>query len=62
MDITNINASASNPAYKNGDAIAISMQKKAMDLQAQNAAQLIEAAQVQNTPTGSLGSKIDVYA
>ncbi len=62
MDISGISSAAASSTVKTGDAVAISVQKKAMDVQAQSAMQLIDAAKVQNTPSGSLGSNLNVYA
>lgn len=46
---------------KTGDAVGITMLKKAMDLQAQSAAQLIQAAGQTNNPP-NLGNRIDTSA
>ncbi len=62
MDISGISSTAAGSTVKTGDSVAISVQKKAMDVQADAALQLIEAAKVHNTPTGSLGNHLDVYA
>jgi predicted RecA/RadA family phage recombinase len=61
MDISNISASmvASGSAVQTGDAVAISTQKKAMDLQASQAQQLIESVKA-SAPTTDSG--VDVYA
>ncbi len=68
MDISSISSTAitsiANSATRNGDAVAITMQKKAMDIQSDAAMQLIaSAASVQtsaNTPVGSLGANVNV--
>ena len=62
MDISGITSPAMSSATKTGDAVAVSVHKKAMDMQAESAKQLIEAAKVQNTPSGRLGTNLDVYA
>jgi hypothetical protein len=62
VDIAGINSAVMSPSTRTGDAVAISVQKKAMEVQAESAMQLIEAAKVQNTPSGSLGANLDVYA
>lgn len=64
MDVTNMAISASVLSQqKVGDAVGITVQKKAMDIQAQNAASLIESvpkAGGANPP--NLGKNIDVRA
>jgi len=62
VDISSISSAAMSSTVRTGDAVAISVQKKAMDAQAQAAMQLIDSAKVQSTPSGSLGSKLNVYA
>ena len=62
MVISGISSAAMSSTTKTGDAVAISVQKKAMDVQAESALQLINAAKVQNTPSGSLGNNLDVRA
>lgn len=52
-----------NSATQSGDAVAVSMMRKALDIQAAQATQLIEAAaQTAPSPSGSLGHNIDVRA
>ena len=57
-------ASISGTSTRNGDAVAISVLKKAMDIQASSAAQLIASAQssapASPDPASSLGRHIDV--
>ncbi len=70
MDISSISSttitSIANSATRNGDAVAITMQKKAMDIQADAAMQLIaSAASVQtsaNASNGNLGANVNVKA
>ncbi len=68
MDISSISSTAITSiaisAKRNGDAVAITMQKKAMDIQSDAAMQLIAAAaSVQtsaNTSVGNLGANVNV--
>ncbi len=70
MDISSISSttitSIANSSTRNGDAVAITMQKKAMDIQADAAMQLIaSAASVQtsaNASGGNLGANVNVKA
>jgi len=70
MDISSLSSAAitsiANSATQNGDAVAITMQKKAMDIQADAAMQLIaSAASVQTSPAatgGNLGVNVNVKA
>ena len=65
MDLTSgiANAAIANSAERVGDAVTISMLKKAMDIQAQNAAALIQALpRPPAQPVGSLGHNLDVRA
>lgn len=67
MDISGMgNVAAASSALsqaQTGDAVGITVLKKAMDIQAQNAAQLIEsAAQVGRNNPSHLGQSIDVSA
>jgi len=66
MDVTNLAAVATTMAQtRTADAVSTAVLKKALDLQAQGAAQLIQAAtqslQAYNNPP-HLGSRIDVSA
>ncbi len=68
MDISSIAnttiTSIANSATRSGDAVAVSVQKKAMDIQAQSAMQLINSAaavnQSLNATAGRLGANLDV--
>ena len=67
MDISAISSSLlqqiGNSATQNGDAVTISVMRKALDIQSSQAAQLIEsAAQSAPAPSGSLGQNIDIRA
>jgi len=70
MDIAGVSsstmASISNSSTRTGDAVAISVQKKAMDIQAQAAGQLIESAAAVSESisesAGRLGANLDVKA
>jgi hypothetical protein len=69
MDINNLTSSAqsyaSAPGTRTGDAVAVLNLKKALDVQAENAVQLIEAASEASPPAdpdSSLGRNIDVRA
>lgn len=67
MDISSTNNSLllniANGATRSGDAVAVSVLKKAMDLQASQASQLIEsAAQSVPRPDSRVGSTVDTYA
>ena len=55
--------SISNSSTQNGDAVTISVMRKALDAQASQATQLIESvAQSMPDPAGSLGHNINVKA
>ena len=62
MEIDSVGSAAAHAVIqaKTGDAVALTVFKKAMDLQRQNAMQLIEAAKVTPAVQGSLGSRIDI--
>ncbi len=63
MEISGVNASAMSAVSqaKTGDAVALAVFKKALDVQRQGAMQLIEAAQITpSTGGGPLGSHIDI--
>ena len=67
MDISGISSSLlqqiSHGATQTGDAVAISVLRKALDMQSSQAAQLIAtAAQGVPDPVGRLGQHIDVRA
>lgn len=67
MDISSIPSSLlqqiSNGATENGDAVTVSMLRKAMDMQASQAAQLIDSvAQSMPDPGARLGQQIDIKA
>ena len=67
MDISGISGSLlqqiSNGATQNGDAVAISMMRKALDIQASQAGQLIQsAAQSMPDPGSQLGQNVDIRA
>lgn len=49
-------------AVQNGDAVVISVMKKAMDIQSSQASQLIESVAQSVPQTGKLGSNIDIFA
>ena len=61
MDLVNSisTASIANSAERVGDSVTITMLKKAMDIQAQSAADLIQALP---QPVGNLGHNLDVKA
>ena len=61
MEITGLSASmvASGGAVQTGDAVAVSVQKKAMDIQQSQAQQLIQSVE-QSVPQPQ--TSIDVYA
>lgn len=71
MDISGVSSSLmqhiANGATQTGDAVSISVMKKALDIQAQQSSQLIESA-VQSAPepkqnnASVVGGNIDVYA
>ena len=64
MDISSI-ASAASAISQNqtGDAVSISVLKKALDIQAQTAAQLIQALpQVTTNSPAHLGSSVNTFA
>ena len=53
----------SNGATQNGDAVTVSVMRKALDIQSSQAAQLIESvAQSMPDPSSTLGHNIDVKA
>ncbi len=57
------NAAIANTAMHNGDAVTVSVLKKAMDIQASSAAQLIQAAtEVTQALPDNLGQNINVTA
>lgn len=62
MDLNGISsatlASISGSSTRNGDAIAITVLKKAMDIQANNAAQLIASAQQSAPPAPDAASRV----
>lgn len=68
MDISSVSSATvtgiANSATRTGDAVAISVQKKAMDIQADMASQLISSAAAVNkslnASAGNLGANIDV--
>lgn len=72
MNVSGVSASTmmniANTATQTGDAVAITMQKKAMDMQASTAAQLLNAVPSPAAPAsggaggGTLGTQIDVHA
>ena len=62
-NITNIPASLSSAST--GDAVALSVLKKALDIQAQGAMQLINAlpqTPASTAPVGALGHKVNTFA
>lgn len=68
MDISGISNSTlqqiGNSATQTGDAVSISVMRKALDIQSQQALALIEAAAVvaPRPAAGTPGAKLDVYA
>lgn len=70
MDISTISSATitaiGNTSTRNGDAVAITMQKKAMDMQAVSAMQLIASAASVQTASAqgadALGANLDVKA
>lgn len=67
MDVSGISPSLlqqiSNGATGNGDAVTVSVMRKALDIQSSQAAQLIESvAQSMPDPAARLGQRIDVRA
>lgn len=66
MNINNLgNISSSLSSASTGDAVAVSVLKKSLDIQAQAAMQLIEALPQQpasTAPVGSLGHKVNTFA
>ena len=67
MDISAISSSLlqhiSNSATQNGDAVTVSVMRKAMDIQAAQATQLIESvAQSMPDPAARVGQNINVKA
>jgi hypothetical protein len=62
MDIANVGSlSTALSQAKTGDAVGTLMLKKALDMQAQNAAQLIQAIPQPSNPP-NLGNSVDVKA
>lgn len=62
MDISSVGAASSALSQANtGDAVAITVLKKTMDLQAQAALQLIQSLP-QTAPVNGVGGKINTYA
>ena len=62
MDIANVGSlSTALSQAKTGDAVGTLMLKKALDMQAQNAAQLIQAIPKPSNPP-NLGNSVDVKA
>lgn len=67
MDINRISSGSlariGNSATQNGDAVTISVMRKALDIQAQQALSLIESAKASApAPKTGPGQHIDVYA
>lgn len=62
MDIGAVaSASSALASSKTGDAVGIAMLKKALDIEAQNAAQLIEALPQQYNNPPNVGQSVDTF-
>lgn len=66
MDISGISSASlqaiAGTSTQNGDAVSISVLKKAMDLQAAQASQLIQSVTQSTSPPELSGQHIDIYA